>query len=160
LAYRVQWDAVVNDLEHPSELSAGTYRFTITDQNNCTYTDQVSIEEPDLVATLENDCSGFNLLNNIYIPNAFSPNNDGNNEEFRIFANQEEVAIIHTMRIFDRWGNLLFEVENFTPDDRTVAWDGTHRGKRLSAGVYLYSLELENILGQRSLRNGSLTLIR
>lgn len=159
-AYTIQWNSPVDNPENPTNLSEGNYQFVITDENGCTYTDQIVIDEPDLATALINKCSSFDLESNVYIPNAFSPNNDGNNDEFRIFVNQDIVATVKTMRIFDRWGNLVFERQDFEPGDRRVAWDGFHRGQLLSPGVYIYSLEFEDVLGQITILRGSVALMR
>ncbi|GAB5554402.1 MAG: hypothetical protein Sapg2KO_39930 [Saprospiraceae bacterium] len=158
--YNIEWSIPVTNLENPTGLGEGTYQFLITDENGCTYLDEIVIEEPDMRTALLNECISFDLESNIYIPNAFSPNNDGRNDEFRIFVNPEIIGTVRSMRIFDRWGNLLFERQDFEPEDTRVAWDGFYQGQLLSAGVYVYSLEFEDILGQTSVLRGSVALIR
>lgn len=158
--YNIEWSTPVTNPENPTGLVEGTYQFVITDENGCTYLDQIVIEEPDLRTALLNQCISFDLESNVYIPNAFSPNNDGQNDEFRIFVNPEIIGTVRSMRIFDRWGSLLFERQDFDPGDARVSWDGFYQGQLLSAGVYVYSLEFEDILGQTSILRGSVALIR
>jgi gliding motility-associated-like protein len=73
----------------------------------------------------------------VYIPNAFNPDR----EEFTVLSNGE-VNNVRKMQIFDRWGTLLFEAQNFKPDG-SVGWNGTHRNKPMMRGTYVVSLELE-----------------
>ncbi|MEM6377652.1 MAG: choice-of-anchor L domain-containing protein [Bacteroidota bacterium] len=160
VAYNVQWNVPVNDPERPTNLGAGTYQFVVTDVDGCTYRDQIIIEAPDRATAIRNRCVSFDLETNVYIPNAFSPDNDGNNDEFRIFTNPEIVGMVRSFRVFDRWGNLLFERRDFEPGDQRVAWDGTHRGQLLLPGIYIYSLEFEDVLGQISILRGNVALIR
>jgi gliding motility-associated-like protein len=71
-----------------------------------------------------------------YVPQAFSPNGDGNNDLFtgRIF---EECVKDFDLRIFNRWGEMIFHSESIFN-----AWDGTFKGKYAEEGVYVYKIEL------------------
>jgi gliding motility-associated-like protein len=95
----------------------------------------------------------------VFIPNAFSPNDDGINDSFRIFGDNK-VKIIHSLRIFDRWGGNVFIASNVAPDDSAAGWDGSHRGQLLSAGVYLYFAEIEFFDGHVETVMGEVTLLR
>ncbi len=70
------------------------------------------------------------------MPNAFSPNDDAVNNEFRAFVNAECMISEYAFRIFDRWGNLVFE--STSP---AAAWDGTFKGEPAPQSVYLYFLQ-------------------
>ncbi len=83
----------------------------------------------------------------IFIPNAFSPNGDGNNDFFRLFGD-EQLDKINVLRVFSRWGELVFEVEDIDPDAPASWWDGRFRNKLLPTGAYVYFADL-------SLRNGN-----
>lgn len=72
----------------------------------------------------------------VYIPNLFSPNGDGANDTFRVRANG--VAEI-SLRIFNRWGELLFETTNVQQATET-GWDGTYKGKQQPLGSYVWQL--------------------
>ncbi len=91
------------------------------------------------------------LPNNFYIPNAFTPNNDGNNDVFYVLS-QSGVKVI-TFQIFDRIGEKVH--------DGTYPWDGTYKGKPAPPGVYVYVCRL-GLFGedQAIFRKGSVTLIR
>jgi gliding motility-associated-like protein len=95
----------------------------------------------------------------IYIPNVFSPNGDGINDRLLISA-ASEVEEIESMEIFDRWGNLVYAVKNFLPDDPTYAWDGKMRGTEMNPGVYAYKMMARFKDGRHEVRNGDVTLIR
>lgn len=96
----------------------------------------------------------------LYLPNAFSPNDDGINDRFMVFGNGKAVKTIRSLRIFDRWGNLLYEAGDFPPGDDAAAWDGQKQGRPLPAGVYPYIVE--GVLADDSIRqwSGAVTLLR
>lgn len=97
----------------------------------------------------------------IFIPNGFTPyNQDGNNDLFMIFAKPGQVNKVKSLQIFNRWGELVFEVYNFPPNDPLYGWDGTHRGLPLDPAVFVYWTEVELIDGQTVLLKGDVTLIR
>ena len=73
----------------------------------------------------------------IYIPNAFSPNDDGANDFFTIFAGPGVLKITE-MKVFDRWGEMVFENYDFPPNDLSLGWDGTFKNEDLNPGVFSY----------------------
>jgi gliding motility-associated-like protein len=85
-----------------------------------------------------------------YIPTAFTPNNDGQNDFFVIpcLQNTNEKA---GLAIFNRWGNLVFKTDNYISD-----WDGTHQNQPLPDGVYFYILQIE----EKTPQNGSIEIKR
>lgn len=99
-------------------------------------------------------CDSLVVLNltfsEVYIPNVFSPNEDGNNDIFRIFYNPGEVKE-HTISIYDKWGNLMFQGQE---------WDGMQGSKLTTQGIYTYRIDLTNSQDQQVMYVGSLTLIR
>lgn len=91
------------------------------------------------------------LPNNYYIPNAFTPNGDGNNDNFFI-QSQAGVEVLE-FEVFNRWGEKVF--------DNLVPWDGTYKGKPSPPGVYVYLFKLKLFGAEQFLfRKGSVTLIR
>ncbi len=76
---------------------------------------------------------------NIYIPNTFSPNNDGTNDIF--YPRGTGLYTIKTMRIFNRWGQLLFEKTNVSANNPSQGWDGTYNGEKVQPDVYVYVME-------------------
>ncbi len=99
-------------------------------------------------------CNG----NNIFVPNLFSPNDDGANDLF--YPRGTGVFKIKSMRIFNRWGEVVFEKNSFNSNDASAGWDGKHRGTKLNADVYVYILEL--ICDNNSMLSfkGNVTLVR
>ncbi|NJN76918.1 MAG: gliding motility-associated C-terminal domain-containing protein [Saprospiraceae bacterium] len=69
-----------------------------------------------------------------FIPNVFTPNEDGRNDIFQVFANCEFQDF--RMEIYDRWGARLF-----TANDALDGWDGTANGSKLAPSVYIYRIE-------------------
>lgn len=95
----------------------------------------------------------------IFIPNAFSPNDDGANDEFMVFAGIG-VRQIKSMRIFSRGGNLVYEQKDFAPNDPNLGWDGELNGKPLNPGVFVYVIEVEFVDNQVEVFKGDVTLLR
>ena len=49
---------------------------------------------------------------------------------------------IKTMRLFNRWGEVVYEKSNFMPNDASAGWDGTYRGQKLNTDVFVYTVEI------------------
>ncbi|MFQ5448115.1 MAG: gliding motility-associated C-terminal domain-containing protein, partial [Saprospiraceae bacterium] len=95
----------------------------------------------------------------VYVPNAFSPNGDGINDEFVPFGGND-VALIRTFRIFDRQGNMVFETTDFNPGDPGHAWNGRFKGKLMQPAVFAWFAEVEFIDHKTALYSGDVTLVR
>lgn len=89
----------------------------------------------------------------IYIPNVFSPNDDGINDEFKLDI---QGVIAYDLIIYNRWGAAIFE----TNASENRAWNGSYKGKSVPEGTYMYVLFYTDFEGQRRQKAGSLTLIR
>jgi gliding motility-associated-like protein len=88
----------------------------------------------------------------VYYPNAFTPNGDGTNDEFFIEMNSiREVR----MEIFNQWGELIY-----VSDDPDFRWDGTHQGRDVQEGVYVFHFRAVTFRGEVVERGGTITLIR
>ncbi len=96
----------------------------------------------------------------VYVPNAFSPNDDGINDFFTIFANELQVEEVLSMQIYDRWGGQLFVKNNFPPNDPNQGWNGRARGKVLPMGLYVYMAKLLLPTGDEIMIKGEVTLLR
>ncbi len=92
------------------------------------------------------------LENNIFIPDAFSPNGDGQNDV--LFAKGNNVNIFY-MAIYDRWGNRVFESES-----ESVGWDGTYKSKPEETGTYVYYANGTYTDGSSFNKKGNITLVR
>lgn len=89
----------------------------------------------------------------VYIPNAFSPNGDGNNDYFEVYGKVIETA---KLRIFNRWGEKIYDSMN----NAMGRWDGTYNGVLQSPMVYTYEIEIVFLNGKTKRQMGSVTLIR
>lgn len=90
-------------------------------------------------------------FNDLYIPNAFTPNGDGRNDFFEVLGTYQSLDL----KIYNQWGNKVFETQT-----KGHRWDGTYRGERLPSGVYVYFVEVRMADGSKVFRKGSISLIR
>jgi len=88
----------------------------------------------------------------IYVPNTFTPDGDRINNVFAVTVGNIRDF---TLRIFDRWGQLIF-----LTNDSTVGWDGTYKGEACQEGVYTWKIEYENLRKQREEHVGHVNLLR
>jgi gliding motility-associated-like protein len=90
----------------------------------------------------EDKVSVYVLCNNsnIFVPNTFSPNGDGNNDVF--YPRGSGVFKILNLKVFNRWGEVVFDKSNFNANDAATGWDGTYKGKQLPADVFIYMLQV------------------
>ncbi len=102
------------------------YVVQVTDSYGCTSSQGITVN------VLCND-------KNYFVPNTFSPNSDGHNDRF--YPRGSNITRINSMRIFNRWGELLFERRNFAANDPAAGWDGTAKGKPANPDVYIYMIE-------------------
>jgi gliding motility-associated-like protein len=123
------------------------YILTVTDSSGCKAEGKIFVE--------------LDRNRNFFIPNAFSPNGDGRNDEFRAFG-CKGVKTINYARVFDRWGNLILETNGITPDclGGTILWDGSLGTRRANQGIYVYLIEVEFLDDVKLLYRGDVGLIR
>lgn len=128
----------------PSNVYAeeGTYVVTlqVTNEFGCVGTGV--IDKPITVSTIPE----------IFIPNTFSPNGDNNNDEFKVFG--ENIKLV-SLKVFNNYGNELYR-----SGDLAEGWDGTYEGEDQPSGVYAYTAVIEDFLGIKYNREGTVTLIR
>jgi gliding motility-associated-like protein len=122
------------------------YQVTATSANGCR--DQASIR-----IIVEKDIP-------VYIPTAFSPNGDGHNDWFTVYAGQGTITNIRSIQIFNRWGEQVFQNQNFPPNIPTEGWDGRFHNQYLNPGVFAYVVEVEYFDGTTDLLKGDFTLAR
>ena len=121
------------------------YTVTVIDENGCVLTGQTQVF--------------VNRTERLYVPNVFSPNDDGVNDRFVIYAGANVSSII-SFRVYDRWGGAIFSRENIAPNDSQFGWDGNYRGKPVSPGVYLYSLQIELKDGSILTKSGEIIVLK
>ncbi|MBI2731221.1 MAG: gliding motility-associated C-terminal domain-containing protein [Sphingobacteriales bacterium] len=92
------------------------------------------------------------LNKDVFVPNVFSPNNDGKNDKLFVYGNYIQQL---EMRIFNQWGEQVAYITN-----TNTGWDGTQRGKPQPVGVYVYVLKAVLTDGRTVNLKGSITLVR
>jgi gliding motility-associated-like protein len=100
---------------------------------------------------------------NYYIPNTFTPNGDGYNDIFTVFAS-DAIVNIKKMQVFDRWGEEV-SLTTFPPSGGLrgavwAVWDGTFKGQEAASDVYVYVIVLEFADGTTETVSGDVTLLR
>jgi len=96
----------------------------------------------------------------IYVPNVFTPNEDGANDLFTIYAKPGSVSKVISLQVFDRWGEAMIALKDFMPNSPTIGWDGSYKGNPMNPGVYVWVAEIEFIDGQREIFKGDVTVVR
>ncbi|MFL5787683.1 MAG: PKD domain-containing protein [Flavisolibacter sp.] len=119
------------------------YKLKVTNNYGCTATDTMSIIL-------------FCRESSVFVPNTFTPNGDGKNDRFSIKGTG--IKLVKSFRIYNRWGNVVFEHNNFTIGDDKASWDGTYKGYKVSAGTYVYIAELS--CNEKSfIQKGTITVV-
>ena len=77
---------------------------------------------------------------NVFIPNTFSPNGDGANDVF--YPRGSGLFKVKRLRIFNRWGEIVFERADFSANDISAGWNGTFKGAKLNPDVFVYTIEI------------------
>lgn len=149
---RWEWDfgdGKTSTLENPGTVyDTGAYDITLIASYEGVCLDTFRLDD----AVNADDCGAF-------IPNAFSPNNDGLNDYFTVYGGPFSATKILTLRIYTRWGEMVFEKENFDMDNLS-GWDGRIDGQTPIPGVYVYWVEIEQLGGRRKTYKGDVTLVR
>jgi gliding motility-associated-like protein len=119
--------------------SSTSYYVVITTAEGCLYTESTHVTV--LFETL------------IAMPNAFTPNGDGLNEELKIISRGP--VSLRSFKVFDRWGNAVFATSNINE-----GWNGKVRGKGAEIGTYVYVVDGADGNGQPFSRHGNFLLLR
>ena len=116
-----------------------TKTYVLTSSTKCSNSDEITIYV----------VKDFKIL----VPNAFSPNNDGNNDVFRAMGNG---FIVEELQVFNRYGDLLYKGLG-----DNASWDGFFAGEPQEIGVYLFSITYRSVFDQKTDKiSGNVTLIR
>ena len=122
-----------------------TYHLQVTDSNTCSSAADIMVEV-------------LCLAENYFVPNTFSPNSDGMNDVF--YPRGRGLASVQSMKIYNRWGQLVFERRNFSANDASKGWDGKMGNQALPPDVYVYMVEFICENAQIVPMSGNVTLIR
>ncbi|GIV34383.1 MAG: hypothetical protein KatS3mg031_1918 [Chitinophagales bacterium] len=133
-----------SDCESPSFIVNADNKLvvTVTDENGCTNKDSIQVRVKGLCA------------DNIFVPKAFTPNNDERNDKLFIRGGQY-IAELQYFRIFDRWGNQVFETQ-----DIREGWNGMYNGKKMNPAVFVYAIKGVCTNGESLFKKGNVTLLR
>jgi gliding motility-associated-like protein len=134
----------ISEIDGPPTLAPGQYTFTILDNNDCMIDDNFNLTE-----AIECD---------IYLPNVLSLNNDGVNDYFGIFLSNNFSGSFQSLKIYDRWGNLVFTLSDFAPNQ--TLWDGRFQNKLVEQGVYTYMIEYTVTAVGKKVISGDVTVVR
>lgn len=121
-----------------------TYQVYFTDANGCS-----NIGSVEVIVICKNA--------NLFVPNTFTPNGDGSNDIF--YPRGKGLFRVKFMRIFNRWGEVVFEKNDFPVNDPSVGWNGTYKGKQPKADVYVYQVEVLCDNGETIRLNGNIALV-
>ncbi len=132
--------SIPNPLATPTVTT--TYLILVTDTNGCTNTDTVRIVVLDIICKEPE----------IFVPSAFSPNNDRMNDVLLVRGNTMEKVFF---ALYDRWGEKVFETS-----DQNIGWDGTYKGEKVQPGVYVFYLEATCWDKQQFFKKGNVTLLK
>ena len=122
-----------------------TYRVLVTSIHGCKASDTVAVK----ILCDESQ---------VFIPNLFSPNGDGQNDRF--FPRGEGLKEIRSLRIYNRWGELVYQRSGMLLNDEASGWDGTQNGRELNPDVFVYVMEGVCITGDAITWKGDVTLMR
>lgn len=120
------------------------YRVNFTDANGCSNSGNIQV-----IVLCRNS--------NLFIPNLFSPNGDGSNDVF--YPRGVGLDRVKLLRIFNRWGEVVFERRDVPVNDPSAGWNGTYKGNKPIADVYVYQAEVFCENGELIRLNGNITLI-
>jgi len=107
--------------------STTTYKVDVKNAGGCTATDELTVNVL---------CNGANL----FIPNTFSPNGDGANDIF--YPRGSGIFSIKSIKVFSRWGEVIYQKNNIKANDPSTGWDGKFKGAQLNPDVYVYIVEV------------------
>lgn len=120
-----------------------------------------------LIVADERGCFGTGELDvcvkkprGVYVPTGFSPNGDTENDRLVVHGKGTQIRRIVNFKVYDRWGELLYEDQDFMANDASRGWDGSFRGSSCLAGVYIWRVEVEYNDGFKEVESGQVTLIR
>ncbi len=120
------------------------YEVKVTDDKGCTAKDNIKVF--------------VNFTPKIFVPTAFSPNNDGKNDVLMVHGDKD--IKINYFIIYDRWGSQIAEIKDYKINDDNGLWDGTLGGKRLPMDTYVWGMEVLYPTGQTETMKGSVQLMR
>lgn len=132
-----------------------TYTLIIADTNGCTAFATAIVYVIDTTTIDTTNVGDTTRCGNIFVPNAFSPNDDGENDVFGIYISNFACIKTFYLAIYSRYGERIFET-----NAATNSWDGTYHKTALSTGVFIYYLNAKFISGEVFSKTGNVSLLR
>jgi len=153
-AASISWTPRLNDEYQPTELQGGIYNLMITDERGCVLEEEIKLNSDN------KDADACKELN-IYIPNIYSPNGDGSEDNFLIHLEHEpQIVSVRSFSIYDRWGNRIFEKNNFATSETDLGFDAVLKDKILLPSILGYVATLNMFDGKTRSISGTITVIR
>ncbi|MFN8288491.1 MAG: gliding motility-associated C-terminal domain-containing protein [Chitinophagales bacterium] len=117
------------------------YTVNVVDANGCSAMDTLSVT--------------VNSITDLFIPNVFTPNNDGNNDIYQLYGDISAIEFLE-FKVFNRWGEMVYST-----NDHQFTWDGVYKGQPVEPGAYIYTMKVVFINGYtRNDYKGSITILR
>ncbi|HFA49118.1 MAG TPA: T9SS type B sorting domain-containing protein [Bacteroidetes bacterium] len=139
----VECSTCLDQTVYPDETT--TYHIQVFDTTGCWAMDKVTV--------IVDEQHPF------YVPTAFSPNDDNINDLLILYAGKD-IANVPLFAIFDRWGNMVFEQENFEPNNPNFGWDGNFEGRAMNPAVFVWKAVVEFVDGKQKAFVGEFSLVR
>ncbi len=128
-----------------SPVKTTTYTVTGSNKFGCANSDEVTVFV---------QCNG----NQVFIPNTFTPNGDGENDVF--YPHGSGITQVVNMRVYNRWGEVVFQRSNFQMNDKGAGWDGSYNGQALPPDAFIYTVDALCPNGESISWKGDVTLLR
>ncbi len=148
----IRWTSLDNTLDcdtclrpYASPFNDAAYFLTVTSIDDCSTSDAINVF--------------VNKVRDVFVPNIFSPNSDGVNDLFFINGNKS-VSLIKSMKVFNRWGAVVFEGIDLPPNASNAGWNGSYRGKPANPGIYVWMAEVGYLDGEVVQFSGDVMLVR
>ena len=141
-------DTSMYALLHPTLLNtpSGVYTVTIIAKNGCSASASLHLRNK---ATLD-----------IYAPNIINPHSNSSNNTFYLISKPNSVKNIRSLRIYDRWGNMVFENKNILPDIPAEGWSGDFQNQLVNPAVFVWVADIEFLNGTTMVKKGDVTVVR
>lgn len=136
-----------NQIQNPiaTPIQDGYFSVSFRDSRGCLAADSVFVRVKEVICGEPY----------IFIPNAFTPNNDGINDFFKAYFPLNMVTELY-LAVYDRWGNIIFETDNIN----SQGWDGTYKGEKLGTDVYVFMFRARCLDNMEYVNHGNVTLLR
>lgn len=146
----LEWQLVngmidTNLIQNFTPTVSGFYRLTATSEDDCQATDSIFIE--------------VNRLQDLYVPNVFSPNGDGINDFFSIPTDAPHVQAVTELAIYDRWGNQVFQQQTEGDLNKNIVWDGQYQGQVVARGTYVFMAKVLFLDGNEEMISGGVSVV-